>query len=95
MVEGATQAVREAVATACNIPMDAIGADDDVVDDLNLDNLELISLGLILEEIFCVQVPETIFESAMLRTASGLAGWLVRRCEEAEWAEVQRQRKRA
>jgi acyl carrier protein len=92
---GATQAVREAIAAASKIPLDAIKTDDDLLEDLNLDTLEVVSLGLILEEVFSIEVPDGIFNTPLYRTPSGLAEWCIRKCEEAGWAETQRQRKRA
>ena len=94
-LDGAIQAVRQAVATASTIPLEAIGPDEDLVDDLSLDDLELISVALILEEVFSIPVSEEIFEQPLYRTPASLAEWLIRKSEEAEWTEVQRQRKRA
>jgi hypothetical protein len=48
-LSGAVQSIRESIAAASEIAFDAIGADDDLIDDLGLDNLSLVSLGLILE----------------------------------------------
>jgi acyl carrier protein len=94
-LDGAILAVREAVAAASTISVDAIEPDEDLLDDLGLDNLELISLALILEEVFSIEVPEAIFETALYRTSASLAEWCIRQSEEASWTETRRQRRRA
>lgn len=96
-LDGAILAVRQAIASATggDIPLEAIGKDEDLVDDLSLDNLELISVALMLEEVFQVPVSEEIFEQPLYRTPAALAEWLIRKSEEAEWAEVRRQRRKA
>lgn len=92
-ISGAIQAVLEAVAVASDLPSAAIGPDDDLVDDLHLDELELESLQLILEELFAIEVPDEIWNTPLYRTAGGLAEWVVRHSESASYAEAQRQRR--
>jgi acyl carrier protein len=92
---GAIIAVRQAAALAGDIPIENIGADEDLRDDLVLDALELESLGLILEEIFGIAIPAELWDSPLYRTSSSLAEWLIRKSEEAEWAEARRPRRHA
>jgi acyl carrier protein len=92
---GAIRAVREAVAVAAELPIDGIEPDDDLVDDIGLDELERESLGLILETVFNIAIPDELWNSPLYRTPASLAEWCIRKSDEAEWAEVRRQRKRA
>lgn len=87
----ATEAIRDAIAAVSTIPSARILDDDDLVDDLGLDELELESLGLILEEIFGIDVPEEIWGSPLNRTPASLAEWCIRKSNEAAWREVKRQ----
>lgn len=93
--QGAIQSIREAIAAASEIPLESIGPDDDLIEDLNLDNLEIVSLGLILEEIFAIAIPDGLFESALYRTAGAMAEWAIRQSDQAAWQESQRDRRRA
>ena len=84
---GAILAVRQAIATAADIPIDSVPADDDLIDDLCLDELERESLGLIIEELFGVKLHARLWSSPLYRTAAALAEWIIRKSEEAAWAE--------
>lgn len=94
-LDRAISAIIEAIATAADMPAERIAYDDDLIEDLGLKTLELLSLALILEEIFSISIPESIFESPIYRTAASLAEWCIRESERASWAESQRQRRRA
>lgn len=96
-LDGAIQAIREAIsaATGNGIPAAGIGYDQDIIEEFDLDNLELISLSLILEELFGISIPQAHFESALYRTPASLAEWCIRKSDEAAWRESQRQRHRA
>lgn len=84
---GAIQAVHEAVAAATGLQVDVIDLDDDLATDLILDSMERESLSLIVEEVFSVTIPEELWNSPLYRSVTGLAEWLVRKTEEASWAE--------
>lgn len=85
-LEGAIFAVRQAISAAATIPLDSIGEDEDICDDLNLDELELESLGLIIDEVFAITVPSELWDSALYRTSATLAEWCIARSTEAAWA---------
>lgn len=94
-LDGAIQAVRSAIAAASEIPIDSIGPDEDIVDELSLDDLELISLALILEEVFSIPVPESLFARPQHRCPSSLAQWCIDRSNESEWREARQCGRRA
>lgn len=95
--QNAIEAIRQAVAAASEIPLDQIGADDDLIDDVSLDELELESVGLILEEIFeGISVdPIRLFAGPLYRSIDSLADWCIRQADLAAEIELSRQRKRA
>lgn len=92
---GAIEAIQSAVATAADIPFASIGPEEDFVDLLGLDNLELISLQLIIEEIFSIRVPDEIFETPRHRCAASLAEWAIRQSDQAAWQEGRQCSRRA
>lgn len=92
-LSGAVQSIREAIAAAAEIDFDVIGGDEDLIDDLGLDNLELVSLALIVEEIFAVSVPDNLFQTPLYRTASSLAEWAIRQSDQGAWAESRQARR--
>lgn len=94
-LDGARDAVLRAIATAGDIPIENFGPDEDIVDDLIFDELECESLGLILEEVFGIVVPEELWHSPLYRTAASLAEWCIRQSDLAAEVELQRQRRRA
>ena len=85
-------AVRDAVFAVSTIPSARILDDDDLVDDLGLDELEFESLGLIISEVFAVDVPDELWHSPLYRTPASLAEWCIRKSDEAAWTETNRQR---
>jgi hypothetical protein len=90
-LENATAAVRDAIATAADIPHDSVGIDDDLLDDVKLQPIELETLRLILEEIFGASVPDSLWNTPLYRTASSLAEWLIQRSNLASWLEAKSQ----
>jgi hypothetical protein len=89
-LERAIDALRECIATAAGIPLEEIGRDDDLIDDLALDEIERESLGLVIEEIFAIQLAETIWRSPLYRSPASLAEWAIRQSDEAAWIEARR-----
>ena len=94
-IAGATDAIRKAIATVTEMPIERIAADDDLVDDLCLDELEREGLGLIVEEVFGVIIDDALWDSPLYRTPEALAEWVIRQADIAAEAELQRQRRRA
>jgi acyl carrier protein len=95
-LHGAIDAIRQIIAQAADIPASSFEDDDDLVEDLGLKTLELVSVGLIIEEIFSIAVPDDLFESALYRTPEALAEWAVRQANAASYQEARAQpRKRA
>lgn len=92
-LSGAITAVRQGIATAAEIAFDSVGPDEDIVDELNLDELERESLGLILEELFCITIPDGLWKTPLYRTAASLAEWCIRQSALAAEIELQRQRR--
>lgn len=90
---GAILAVRQAVGTACGIPLESIEPDEDLINDLGMDELECESLGLILDEVFAVVVPIELYRSPLYRTCASLAEWIIRQSEASEWTEARRHRR--
>jgi acyl carrier protein len=86
-LDGAIAAVRQAVATACGLPLEAIEPDDDFISDICLDSLEIESFCLIVEELFGARVPEELFRTPLYRTAAAFAEWIIERSKHAAWAE--------
>ena len=95
----AVQAVREAIVAASDGDFDLsmVGPDDDLLDDLSLNPLELVSLCLIVEEIFSIDCPDPthLFETAHHRSAASLAEWAIRETDRQAWGELNHQRRRA
>jgi acyl carrier protein len=87
-IAGATQKIRRIVFEATDdIELEAIGPDDDLKEDLDLNVLELLSVCLIVSDVFGVDVPDGIFETPLYRTPAALAEWVIGQAEEAAWAE--------
>lgn len=86
----AIDAIRDAVVTVSDFDRGAVFDDDDLVDDLALDRVELESLGLILEEVFALSVPDELWSSPLYRTPASLAEWCIRHSDDAAWREARR-----
>lgn len=83
----AIEAVRETVATVSKFKLAQILNDDDLIDDIALDELELESIALILEEIFAISIPDELWSTPLFRTPASLAEWCICRSTEAAWTE--------
>ena len=93
-VVGAIKAVRDAIATATEIPVRLIDADADLKTDLRCNAYEFESLKLILEEVFGLDcMPDDLFRTPLYRTAEALAEWCVMRSNEASWQQARQQRR--
>lgn len=79
----------ECIAVAAGIPLESIGRDDDLIDDLALNQLERESVALVIEEIFAIIVPEHLWRS-IYSSPAGLAEWAIRQSDEAAWIEARR-----
>jgi acyl carrier protein len=91
-IAGATQKVRRIVFEATDdIELEAIGPDDDLKEDLGLNVLELLSVCLIVGDVFGVDVPDGIFETPLYRTPAALAEWVIGQADSASYQEAQRQ----
>lgn len=91
----AIERVRGCIAVAADMRSATIGNDDDLVDELGLDELELESLQLMLEEIFAISVPDELWAGSVYRTAASLAEWCIRQSDQAAWEASRQERKRA
>lgn len=91
----AITAISAAVAIVLELPIIAIDADDDLVDDLQLDECERESLSLIIDDQFGIVLDEELWSTPLYRTPSALAEWVIRKSEEAAWEETARLRKSA
>ena len=94
-LDGAITAIRKAIATATDLPLDSIAADDDLADDLCLVELERLSLSLIVEEVFGVVLCDELWTTPLYRTPAAMAEWVIRQAEVNAEVEARRQRKRA
>lgn len=93
-LSGATDAIRQIVFEASDdIVLHSIGEDHDLIEDLGLKTLELVSVGLMIEEVFFVAVPDGLFETPLYRTPAALAEWVLRQTVAASYAEARRQRR--
>jgi acyl carrier protein len=90
---GAILTVREAVASVLECPVESVPPDDDLIDDACLDELECESLGLILEEVFGITVPDELWKSCLYRTPTSLAEWCIRTSDNAAWVSCRQQRR--
>lgn len=88
---GAIESIRIAVATAAEIPLDRIGNDDDLAKDLELNPLQILSVCLIVEEIFSISIPDSLLQRAAYRTPAALAEWAIRESNAASYLEAKRQ----
>lgn len=89
-IDGATLAIRQAIVEVSDYCLPNVGADDDMIDDLALDELELEGLNLIVEELFGVSVPEDLFRTPLYRTPEAFAEWIIRQAEAQSYAERKR-----
>lgn len=85
-MHGAILAIRTAIVAGSNYELCNVDADDDMIDDLALDELEIESFSLIIEEVFGVVVPEDLFRSPLYRTAESFAEWVIARSDALAWA---------
>jgi acyl carrier protein len=92
-LSGAIGSICEAISAAADIPIERIDPDDDFIDELAMNALELESLGMIVEEIFAIAIPDDLWRSPIYRTASALAEWAIRQSDQQAWLESQRKRR--
>ncbi|HTI84779.1 MAG TPA: acyl carrier protein [Acetobacteraceae bacterium] len=71
--------VANAIATTCRVPREAIVPECNMVSDLGIDSLDLLDLGLALEDMLGVRVPlDTWLRAVHMRTEAAAQHFIVK-----------------